>query len=85
MVAFTVSIRQQGVIYVASRDNINVQAGIRDIHEYYILTVCARVIVLVFFSSFVILNFVKPIFITVGIIDFLGAMWTLNALHLNIT
>lgn len=47
---------------------------------FFMATVFARTLVVIAFTMFVLFGFAKPVLIGIGMIDFIGAMWTLIAL-----
>ena len=53
----------------------------RETTDFFWATVWGRPFVLVFFSAFVIMGLSKPILILFGVVDLLGAGWTLSALR----
>ncbi len=53
----------------------------KDMTNFFRWTIYARTSVLVFFTVFVLLNYVKPILILFGVIDLAGAIWTAQALR----
>jgi len=59
----------------------NVRLGREEFVPYALLTVHARVGVLVFLVGFVLAGLVKPVVMVVGVIDFAGALWTAAALR----
>ena len=56
------------------------QAGSKNIHAFFPLTVVARIFVFVSFTALVLLKFVSPMLIGFGAVDLLGALWTWQAL-----
>jgi hypothetical protein len=59
------------------------QMGVRNNEAFFRLTIIARVLVLVAFIAFVLLNYVSPVLIGFGLIDVLGALWTWMSLRKN--
>ncbi len=59
----------------------DIQSARKEMTEYIKLTVYARCSVIVFFTAFVLLGWVKPPLILFGAIDLLGAIWTGLALR----
>lgn len=53
-----------------------VLAARKEMTDFFLWTVYVRASVLLFLITFVILGFVKPILILVGVVDFMGAIWT---------
>lgn len=58
-----------------------VQAARKEMMDFFLWTVQARAVVIVFFVAFVFLGWVKPILILFGAIDLAGAIWTALALR----
>lgn len=58
-----------------------VGAALREMVEYFDLSVFGRYSVMVFVSIFVLLGFIPRIFIVLGVIDLFAATWTLIALR----
>ena len=59
------------------------RSAVKNNKEFFKLTVTARTFVFVSFILFVIFKMVPTILILIGLIDFLGAMWTRTALKIN--
>lgn len=59
----------------------NIQASIQENEGYFRMTIGARMSVIVFFAVFVLLDFVKPILLLFGVVDFLAALWTMLTLR----
>lgn len=57
------------------------QAARLELTGFFSLTVYARASVIIFFTAFVLMGYVKPVLILFGAVDFLGAMWTWLALR----
>jgi len=64
-----------GYYYVRAATN---EEGLK---KFFRWTIYARSTVIVFFTVFVLLNFVKPILILFGVFDLAGAIWTALALR----
>jgi hypothetical protein len=58
-----------------------IQTARKEMIEFFLLTVYVRSTVILFFTAFVLLDFVKPILILLGVMDLLGAVWTGLALR----
>lgn len=58
-----------------------IQAARTNLHSFAEWTVPARVTVFLFFTGFVLLGWVGPIMIGLGLVDLLGAVWTCWALR----
>jgi len=59
----------------------NLQAGLKSLSDLFLSSIIARVVVLLVFGAFVLLSFVKLIFIAFGAIELVGAIWTFFALQ----
>ncbi len=59
------------------------QSGAKNISTFFPLTIPTRIIVLLSFILFAVLNMASPMLIGFGVIDFAGAMWTMTALKKN--
>lgn len=57
------------------------QAARHDLRPFFRWTVYARGSVLVFFIAFVVFGLAEPVLLLFGVIDLLGALWTLAALR----
>lgn len=53
-----------------------IQAARKEMIDFFRATVSARASVIVFFSVFTLLGFVKPVLILFGAVDLAGAIWT---------
>jgi len=62
----------------------DLQAGRKNLNDYYLWSIIARAAVFLFFIAFFLLGFMKPILIAFGAIDLIGAVWTLLALQTGI-
>lgn len=51
------------------------------ITRFFYLTVYTRMSIILFMTTFVLLDMLKPIFIPLSLVDFCGALWTLHALE----
>ncbi len=60
-----------------------IQAGRFDWTEFYLGSIVTRLWVMVCFSSYVLLELAPRPLLIFGTIDFLGAMWTMQALRLK--
>jgi hypothetical protein len=58
-----------------------VLAARKEMTDFFRWTVYVRASVILFLITFVLLGFVKPILILIGVVDFLGAIWTGMALR----
>ena len=56
-------------------------AARKEMTDFFQWTVYLRSTVIFFLIAFVLLGFVKPILILIGVVDFLGAIWTGKALR----
>ena len=56
-------------------------AARKEMTDFFQWTVCVRASVILFLITFVLLGFVKPILILIGVVDLLGAIWTGMALR----
>lgn len=56
------------------------QAGSKNIVAFFPLTVVVRLFVFLSFIGLVLLNFVSPVLIVFGVVDFIGAVWTWRSL-----
>jgi hypothetical protein len=56
-------------------------AAQKEMTDFFQWTVYVRASVILFLTAFVMLGFVKPILILIGVVDFLGAIWTGMALR----
>jgi hypothetical protein len=56
------------------------RTGVQNNVSFFKLTVPTRVFVFIAFTAFVLLNYVSPILIGIGVVDLLGAAWTYYAL-----
>ncbi len=56
------------------------RTGVQNNVSFFKLTVHTRIFVFIAFTAFVLLKFVPPILIGIGIVDLLGAAWTYYAL-----
>jgi hypothetical protein len=54
----------------------DIQAGRKEITEYFKASVPIRVTPIIFFTIFVLLGFTRPQLILFGVVDLLGAIWT---------
>jgi len=57
------------------------QVARKELRDFIQWTVYARSAVILFFIAFVLLKYVNPILILVGVVDLLGAIWTTLALR----
>ena len=57
------------------------QVARKELRDFIRWTVYARSAVILFFIAFVLLKYVSPIIILVGVVDLLGAIWTALALR----
>lgn len=57
------------------------RSGSANTTSFFKLTIPARILVFVAFTSFVLLKYVSPMLIAFGVIDLLGAIWTWAALR----
>jgi len=60
-------------------------AARKEMTDFFQWTVYIRSMVIIFLITFVLLDFVKPILILIGVVDFLGAIWTGMALRTSKT
>ncbi len=51
-------------------------AARKELTDFFQWTVYVRSAVIVFLTTFVLLGFVKPVLILIGVVDLLGAIWT---------
>ncbi len=56
------------------------RAGAGNIHAFFKHTVPTRLFVFIAFVTFVLMDYVSPLLIGFGTVDFLGAIWTWTAL-----
>ena len=56
-------------------------AARKEVTDFFQWTVYVRATVILFFTAFVLLGFVKPILMLLGVVDLLGAIWTATALR----
>ncbi len=56
------------------------RAGAGNIHAFFKHTIPTRIFVFLSFTAFVLLNYVSPMLILFGAVDFAGALWTWWAL-----
>lgn len=56
-------------------------AARKEMTDFFQWSVYIRSAVILFLTAFVLLNFVKPVLILVGVVDLLGAIWTGLALQ----
>lgn len=56
------------------------RAGAGNIQSFFELTIPVRIFVFLSFTAFVLLNYVSPMLILFGAVDFAGALWTWWAL-----
>jgi hypothetical protein len=56
------------------------RSGVQNNVSFFKLTVPVRIFVCVVFSIFVLLKYVSPILVGIGVVDLLGAIWTYYAL-----
>ena len=56
------------------------RTGVQNNISFFKLTVPTRIFVFIAFTAFVLLKFVLPILIGIGVVDLLGAAWTYYAL-----
>jgi len=59
----------------------NLQAGLKSLNDLFLSSIIARVVVLLIFGAFVLLNFTKVVFIAFGAVELIGAVWTFFALQ----
>lgn len=59
------------------------QSARREIKDFFRLTVYARATVIFFFAAFVLLGYAESPLMLFGGLDFVGALWTWNALRLE--
>ena len=58
-----------------------IQAARSELTSFFRFTVHARSVVILFFTTFVMLNLVQPALIMFGVVDLLDAIWTALALR----
>jgi hypothetical protein len=58
-----------------------IQAARKELTDFFQWTVYTRSMVIIFLTTFVLLEFVKPVLILVGVIDLFAAIWTGLALR----
>ena len=58
-----------------------IQAARHVLRDFFQWTVYARLGVFLFFTAFVLLGLVKPVFVLFGVVDLLAAIWTQATLH----
>lgn len=56
-------------------------AARHELTEFFRWTVFVRASVMVFFAAFVVLGFVRPVFVVFGVVDLAAATWTALALR----
>ena len=62
-----------------------VLAARKEMTDFFQWTIYIRLTVIFFLTAFVLLGFVKPILILLGVVDLLGAIWTGMALRASKT
>ena len=62
-----------------------IQAGRRELTDFFRWTLYPRSTVILFFAAFVLLDFAKPPLILFGVVDLLGVIWTAMALRTSKT
>ena len=62
----------------------DLQAGRKNLNDFYLWTIITRTAVFLFILAFVLLGFAKPILIVFGAVALIGAVWTLIALQTGI-
>ncbi len=58
-----------------------IQAARKETTEFFQWTIHVRATIILFLTAFVLLGFVRPVLILLGVIDLLGAIWTGVALR----